>query len=77
MHCGNEEVAKEEYNVGPIYSKRAFRALLEVGVVRTNAGNIVVRALKGALDGGIDIPHSDKCFFCYNKEIESLDVDVN
>lgn len=36
----------------------------------------VFAALKGALDGGLDVPHSEKRFVGYNKEEKSLDSEV-
>ena len=33
-------------------------------------------ALKGALDGGLDIPHSEKRFVGYSKEGKDLDSEV-
>lgn len=36
---------------------RPFRAFLDVGLTRTTTGNRIFAAMKGALDGGIDIPH--------------------
>ena len=51
--------------------------LLDVVIVRTTTGNRVFGALKGALDGGLDIPHIDKNFSGYNKESKSLDAKVH
>ncbi|KAF9610806.1 hypothetical protein IFM89_024938 [Coptis chinensis] len=51
---------------------RPFRALLDVGLIRTTTG-----ALKGALDGGLDIPHSDKRFVGFKKENKQLDAGVH
>ncbi|KAF9592566.1 hypothetical protein IFM89_016017 [Coptis chinensis] len=48
--------------------KRPFRALLDVGLIRITTG-----ALKGALDGGLDIPHSDKRFAGFKNENKQLD----
>lgn len=41
---------------------RPFRAYLDVGIRRTTVGNKVFAALKGAVDGGVDIPHKEKVF---------------
>lgn len=38
-------------------SPGAFRAFLDVGLARTTTGARVFGALKGAVDGGLDIPH--------------------
>jgi len=40
----------------------AFTACLDVGLARTSTGARVFGAMKGACDGGIDIPHSTKRF---------------
>ncbi|KAF9590503.1 hypothetical protein IFM89_035610 [Coptis chinensis] len=37
----------------------------------------MVGALKGALDGGLDIPHSDKRFAGFKKEDKRLDAEVH
>lgn len=42
--------------------RRPFKAFLDVGLVRTTTGNRVFGALKGAIDGGLNIPHSTKRF---------------
>ncbi len=35
----------------------AFRCYLDVGLARTTTGARVFGAMKGAVDGGLDIPH--------------------
>ncbi|KZV51649.1 hypothetical protein F511_29065 [Dorcoceras hygrometricum] len=74
---GNVEATGEDYSVEPAESRRPFRALLDVGLIRTTTGNRVFGALKGALDGGLDIPHSDKRFPGFDKEKKQLDPDVH
>ncbi|KAK7395586.1 hypothetical protein VNO78_16148 [Psophocarpus tetragonolobus] len=74
---GNVEATGEDYSVEPSESRRPFRALLDVGLIRTTTGNRVFGALKGALDGGLDIPHSDKRFAGFDKEKKDLDADVH
>merc|ERR1711921_46928 len=37
---------------------RSFRAFLDVGLARTSTGARIFAAMKGAADGGLDIPHS-------------------
>ncbi|CAI7865949.1 unnamed protein product [Closterium sp. NIES-53] len=59
---GNAEVTGEDYNVEQGEGRAPFKALLDVGLVRTTTGNRVFGALKGACDGGMEIPHSDKRF---------------
>ncbi|KAJ5729048.1 60S ribosomal protein L5 [Penicillium malachiteum] len=56
--------------------RRPFKAFLDVGLVRTSTGNRVFGAMKGASDGGILIPHSDRRFPGYDIETEELDADL-
>ncbi|KAJ9697589.1 hypothetical protein PVL29_009426 [Vitis rotundifolia] len=74
---GNVEATGEDFSVEPTETRRPFRALLDVGLVRTTTGNRVFGALKGALDGGLDIPHSDKRFAGFSKDGKRLDADVH
>ncbi|XP_073022267.1 large ribosomal subunit protein uL18-like [Primulina eburnea] len=74
---GNVEATGEDYSVEPSESRRPFRALLDVGLLRTTTGNRVFGALKGALDGGLDIPHSDKRFAGFDKSSKQLDPEVH
>nr|XP_010927913.1 60S ribosomal protein L5 [Elaeis guineensis] len=74
---GNVEATGEDFSVEPAESRRPFRALLDVGLVRTTTGNRVFAALKGASDGGLDIPHSDKRFAGFKKDEKQLDAEVH
>ncbi|PWA42317.1 ribosomal protein L18/L5, Ribosomal protein L5 eukaryotic/L18 archaeal [Artemisia annua] len=74
---GNVEATGEDYSVEPADSRRPFRALLDVGLLRTTTGNRVFGALKGALDGGLDIPHSEKRFAGFSKDGKQLDAEVH
>ncbi|KAJ4897545.1 60S ribosomal protein L5-1 [Raphanus sativus] len=74
---GNLEATGEDFSVEPTESRRPFRALLDVGLIRTTTGNRVFGALKGALDGGLDIPHSDKRFAGFSKENKNLDAEIH
>ncbi|KAJ7700144.1 hypothetical protein B0H17DRAFT_1196131 [Mycena rosella] len=55
---------------------RPFKAFLDVGLRRTSTGSRVFGAMKGASDGGIFIPHSDKRFPGYDPESKELDSEV-
>merc|ERR1711971_1541147 len=55
----------------------AFRACLDVGLARTSTGAKVFAALKGAVYGGLDIPHSEKRFPGYDSEGKELNADVH
>jgi len=48
--------------------QRKFKALLDVGLARTTTGARVFSVLKGAVDGGVNVPHSEKRFCGYDKE---------
>ncbi|KAH0587630.1 60S ribosomal protein L5-A [Termitomyces sp. J132] len=55
---------------------RPFKAFLDVGLKRTSTGSRVFGALKGASDGGIFVPHSEKRFPGYDPESKELDAEV-
>jgi large subunit ribosomal protein L5e len=60
---GEDEVTGEEFHVeADPEGKAPFRALLDVGLRRTVTGARLFGALKGACDGGLDIPHNDRRF---------------
>ncbi|KAE8694866.1 60S ribosomal protein L5-1 [Hibiscus syriacus] len=73
----NVEATGEDYSVEPTDTRKPFRALLDVGLIRTTTGNNVFGALKGALDAGLDIPHSDKRFAGFSKDNKQLDAEVH
>lgn len=71
---GVEKVTAEEYNVEDVEAeRRPFRAVLDVGIVHTTTGNRVFGALKGAIDGGLLIPYSEKRFPGYSGGEEGED----
>jgi len=62
FHCGNTPAA---YLTGYLCAERAKRhkvneAVLDIGLYMTTTGNRLFSALKGAVDGGLEIPHSDE-----------------
>lgn len=48
--------------------RRPLRCNLDVGITSTTLGANVFAAMKGASDGGIDVPHSVKCLIGYDRE---------
>lgn len=71
MYKGIESADGEFFDVtekGVNENRRPFKALLDVGLVRTTTGNRVFGALKGAVDGGIYVPHNTKRFPGYHTE---------
>jgi len=68
-YAGNVEIDGEDMPLEiPDEGKKPFKALLDVGLRRTSTGARLFGALKGACDGGIDIPHSDRRFPGSKKE---------
>jgi len=62
-YVGQEEIDGEDFNVeADPEGKRPFKAFLDVGLARTSTGAKIFGALKGACDGGLDIPHNDRRF---------------
>jgi len=60
---GQKEVDGEDYNVEAEDGSNApFKANLDVGLARTTTGARVFGALKGACDGGLNIPHNPRRF---------------
>jgi large subunit ribosomal protein L5e len=57
--------------------KKPFRCLLDVGIKNTTTGAKIFGALKGASDGGLDIPHSNKRFPGYNRDAKSFDAAIH
>jgi large subunit ribosomal protein L5e len=77
-YVGNakSEDAGNDYTVEPLAQEdqpRPFLALLDVGLARTTTGSKIFGALKGALDGGLNVPHSEKRFFGFDREAKKLD----
>jgi len=78
LYEGTTDVTGDEYNVeaaeeGP----GAFRCYLDVGLNRTSTGARVFAAMKGAVDGGLNIPHSTKRFPGYDAESKSFNAEVH
>lgn len=56
---------------------RPFRCNLDVGLRPTTLGARVFGALKGAVDGGLDIPHNPKKFPGYDPETKEYAAEVH
>ena len=71
-------VGKTTYYVDEVdEDKNPFRALLDVGCKTTSTGCRIFGALKGAADGGLDIPHSEKRFPGYDRDSKEYDADMH
>merc|ERR1711924_583984 len=55
----------------------AFKALLDVGIKRTILGSKIFSAMKGAFDGGLEIPHSEKKFYGYDADEGEYGAEAN
>lgn len=74
---GNTGNIGEDYNVDELSDgPRPFYALLDVGLRRTTTGSRVFAALKGAIDAGVEIPHSENRFVGYDDEQKKLDSET-
>lgn len=68
---GVEEANAEEFHVEEEDNeRRPFKVILDVGLIRTIPGSRVFGILKGAVDGGLHIPHSVKNFPGYKEPEE-------
>lgn len=78
LYSGCTDVTGEEYLVEPVDDgPAAFRCFLDVGLTRTSTGARVFGAMKGAVDGGLNIPHSVKRFPGYSAENKSFNAEVH
>lgn len=65
---GKEELNGEEYHVEEEDTdQRPFKCIFDVGIRRTCVGSRMWGALKGAVDGGLHVPHSTKNFPGFKK----------
>jgi large subunit ribosomal protein L5e len=87
IYSGVEEVegtpistkhGKKTFYVSEVDDERKpFRALLDVGIKNTTTGAKIFGAMKGASDGGLDIPHSEKRFPGYTRDTKDFDAEVH
>lgn len=77
QYVGVEEPTGEFYEVEPLEDgPRPFKCFLDVGLHRTSTGAKIFGALKGASDGGLYIPHSEKRFPGYDTTSKEMDADM-
>lgn len=78
LYTGATEVTGDEFNVEPVDDgPGAFRCYLDVGLARTTTGARVFGAMKGAVDGGLNVPHSIKRFPGYDAEAKKFNAEVH
>lgn len=77
LYPGFVETTGEYKQVQAIEDKaHPFKAFLDTGLVRTTTGARVFATLKGAVDGGLNIPHNPKRFVGYNPKNKKFDPKV-
>lgn len=78
IYEGQKEVDGEQFNVEDEDEQPgALRAFLDVGLARTSTGARIFGVMKGACDGGIDVPHSTKRFPGYDSESKEFSAEVH
>jgi len=76
-YVGQKEINGEDFNVEELEEgPKPFLALLDIGLRRTTTGAKIFSVLKGACDGGLNIPHNEKRFVGYDTEGKKLDAEV-
>jgi len=78
VYAGAKEANGAEFHVEDVDGQPgAFTAYLDVGLARTSTGARIFGAMKGAVDGGLNIPHSVKRFPGYSSEKKEFKADVH
>jgi len=76
-YVGVKKADGQEFLVTPLDDgPNPLYVLLDVGLARTTTGARVFAAMKGAVDGGLEIPHKNKRFVGYNSESGEFNADV-
>jgi large subunit ribosomal protein L5e len=74
---GQAEPTGELFNVEDLEDgPAAFKCFLDVGLRRTSTGARIFAAMKGAADGGLNVPHNEKRFPGYDSSSKELDAEV-
>merc|ERR1711976_958896 len=78
VYEGQTEVDGDEFNIEDADEGPAtFKCYLDVGLARTSTGARIFGVLKGAVDGGLSIPHSTKRFPGYDNESKEFNAEVH
>jgi len=77
VYTGNQKTDGTYYLVKEVEGqRRPFLVLLDTGLARTSTGSKIFAVLKGAVDGGLEIPHKPKRFAGYNGETRKFDPKI-
>jgi len=74
---GEFKAVRTKKDEGEEEGRFPFKAILDVGLARTTTGARIFGALKGAVDGGIAVPHKPNRFPGFNKEKGELNAKVH
>jgi large subunit ribosomal protein L5e len=74
---GNTNVDGSVFQPEALEERRPFRACLDVGTRATTTGARLFGALKGASDGGLYIPHSEKRFPGYDRASKEYNAEAH
>jgi large subunit ribosomal protein L5e len=78
IYAGAKEANGQEFHVENVDGQPgAFQCFLDVGLARTSTGAKIFAAMKGATDGGLNIPHGVKRFPGYDAEKGEYKADVH
>jgi len=77
IYTGSPKTDGSYYLVKEIAGQRKpFMVLLDVGLARTSTGAKIFAVLKGAVDGGLEIPHKPRRFAGYNGDTRKFDPKI-
>jgi large subunit ribosomal protein L5e len=76
QYVGQEKPDGAHYQVEESGEKRPLLVLLDVGLHCTSTGARVFGAMKGAADGGLEVPHNTRRFPGFNAETKKFDAAV-
>jgi len=81
LYQGKDVTDGEDYNVFEDQerddeARNPFRCVLDVGLARTSTGARIFSVMKGACDGGLDIPHSTSRLAGYDSETKSFSAET-
>lgn len=77
VYVGQEKPDGKKFLVKEVEGQnRPFYVLLDVGLRKTTTGARLFSALKGAVDGGLEIPHNNRRFVGYNSDTDKFDPGV-
>jgi len=76
QYIGQDKPDGKDFLVQNEAEKRPFLVLLDVGLHFTTTGARIFGVMKGAVDGGLQIPHKNKRFPGYNHKVSKFDSRV-